>query len=137
MPDTLPQTPTPTQTVPPAPGASPAYDRLIDALNRLPRPMMTLGTVLVFGYAMADPAGFAARMRGLEQMPDALWWLLGGVISFYFGAREAHYFRQSQQAQGQQPRPQPATPEAAAPPPDLAALSAPNAALADWAARAH
>lgn len=86
---------TPAKSTTPAP-----YDRLIDALNRLPRPMMTIGTVLVFGFAMSDPEGFAARMKGLEQMPEALWWLLGGVISFYFGAREAHYYRQSHNGAG-------------------------------------
>ena len=32
-------------------------------------------------------------MVGLEQVPEPLWWLLGAVVSFYFGAREAYYFR--------------------------------------------
>lgn len=122
----------------PAPATAPAmapsaYDRLIDALNRLPRPMMTIGTVAVFAYAMTDPAGFAARMKGLEDMPEALWWLLGGVISFYFGAREAHYFRQTRGAPGADP----ATPAVAdATPADPAALPPlANAALADWQAQ--
>ena len=26
-------------------------------------------------------------------MPEPLWWLLGAIVSFYFGARELHYFR--------------------------------------------
>lgn len=115
----------------PAPATAPsAYDRLIDALNRLPRPMMTIGTVAVFAYAMADPAGFAARMQGLEEMPEALWWLLGGVISFYFGAREAHYFRQSRGGPGAEAAAADAAP---ADPAALAPLA--NAALADWQAQ--
>jgi hypothetical protein len=42
---------------------------------------------------MADPVGFAGRMQGLALVPDQLWWLLGAIVSFYFGARELHYFR--------------------------------------------
>jgi len=42
----------------------------------------------------ADPISFAERMVGLELVPDPLWWLLGAIVSFYFGARELHYFRE-------------------------------------------
>jgi hypothetical protein len=70
------------------------FDRLVDALNRLPRPVMALGTVGLFSYAMVDPIGFTTRMQGLDYVPDPLWWLLGAVVSFYFGAREMHHFRQ-------------------------------------------
>ncbi|MEO1551310.1 MAG: holin family protein [Pseudomonadota bacterium] len=76
--------------------ASPArswFDHLIDGLNRLPRPCLALGTLGLFVYAMADPIGFAARMQGLALVPDQLWWLLGAIVSFYFGARELHHFR--------------------------------------------
>lgn len=69
------------------------YDRIVDGLNRLPRPLMVLGSMALFGYGVADPAGFAQRMDGLRQMPDQLWWLLGAVVSLFFGAREAHHFR--------------------------------------------
>ena len=69
------------------------FDILIDGLNRLPRPALAMGTLGLFIYAMADPIGFASRMQGLELVPDPLWWLLGAIVSFYFGARELHYFR--------------------------------------------
>lgn len=69
------------------------FDRLINGLNRLPRPALALGTLGLFIYAMADPVGFASRMQGLVLVPDQLWWLLGAIVSFYFGARELHYFR--------------------------------------------
>jgi hypothetical protein len=42
---------------------------------------------------MANPENFAIRMQGLAYVPDPLWWLLGAVVSFYFGARELHYAR--------------------------------------------
>lgn len=70
-----------------------AFDRFVNALNRLPRPVLALGTVGLFAFAMADPAAFAVRMRGLAEVPDPLWWLLGAIVSFYFGARELHYAR--------------------------------------------
>jgi hypothetical protein len=42
---------------------------------------------------MGDPAGFSVRMQGLALVPEPLWWLLGAIVSFYFGARELHYQR--------------------------------------------
>lgn len=30
---------------------------------------------------------FAARMQGIALVPEPLWWLLGVIVSFYFGAR--------------------------------------------------
>lgn len=70
------------------------FDSLINGVNRLPRPILALGTVGLFVFAMMDPITFADRMQGLAYVPDPLWWLLGAVVSFYFGARELHYARQ-------------------------------------------
>lgn len=67
-------------------GAS-TFDRVIDGLNRLPRPAMAFGTLGLLGSAMTSPEWFAARMQGLALVPEPLWWLLGAVVSFYFGAR--------------------------------------------------
>lgn len=69
------------------------FDSAMNGFNRLPRPMLALGTIGLFVYAMTDPAGFAPRMQGLALVPDPLWWLLGAIVSFYFGARELHYAR--------------------------------------------
>ena len=69
------------------------FDRMINGLNRVPRPALALGTLGLFVYAMADPAAFAERMIGLNEVPEPLWWLLGAIVSFYFGARELHYAR--------------------------------------------
>ncbi len=114
------------------------FDRLVNGLNRLPRPMLAFGTLALFGYAMVDPDGFGARMTGLNQVPEPLWWLLGAIVGFYFGAREAHHFRARAPAS--------ATPGAAAPveharqpgrgrsKPTKAPApdDEPNAALDDW-----
>jgi hypothetical protein len=69
------------------------FDRMVNGLNRLPRPMLAFGTLGLFVYAMIDPEAFARRMVGLNAVPEPLWWLLGAIVAFYFGARETHYFR--------------------------------------------
>jgi hypothetical protein len=73
--------------------AGSAFDRFVGALNRLPRPLLAISTLALFAYAMADPEGFSERMVGLNLVPEPLWWLLGAVVSFYFGARELHHYR--------------------------------------------
>lgn len=69
------------------------FSRMMNAVNRLPRPALALGTLGLFVFAMTNPVGFAERMQGLAYVPEPLWWLLGAIVSFYFGAREMHYFR--------------------------------------------
>jgi len=98
------------------------FDRFVNGLNRLPRPMLAFGTLALFAYAMVDPPHFADRMVGLNEVPEPLWWLLGAVVSFYFGAREAHYFRtRSVTARSVSPGP-------------AAGGAGPNPALDDWRA---
>ncbi len=63
------------------------FDRFMNGLNRVPRPALALGTLGLFIAAMVDPVWFSARMTGLALVPDPLWWLLGAIVSFYFGAR--------------------------------------------------
>ncbi len=69
------------------------FDTAVNGLNRMPRPLLAFGTIGLFVYAMIDPQQFALRMVGLNAVPEPLWWLLGAVVAFYFGARETHYFR--------------------------------------------
>lgn len=63
------------------------FDRFMDAVNRLPRPALALGTLGLFVSAMTDPLWFSERMQGIALVPEPLWWLLGVIVSFYFGAR--------------------------------------------------
>ena len=63
------------------------FDRFMDALNRVPRPALALGTLALFVSAMVDPVWFAARMAGIALVPEPMWWLLGAIVSCYFGAR--------------------------------------------------
>jgi hypothetical protein len=63
------------------------FDRFMDGVNRLPRPMLALGTLGLFISAMVNPLWFSERMQGIALVPEPLWWLLGVIVSFYFGAR--------------------------------------------------
>ncbi|WP_299140723.1 holin family protein [uncultured Tateyamaria sp.] len=63
------------------------FDRIMDGVNRLPRPALALGTLGLFVSAMVAPLWFAERMQGIALVPEPLWWLLGVIVSFYFGAR--------------------------------------------------
>ncbi|WP_370401718.1 holin family protein [Sulfitobacter sp. JB4-11] len=63
------------------------FDRFMDGLNRLPRPALALGTLGLFISAMVEPLWFSERMQGIALVPEPMWWLLGVIVSFYFGAR--------------------------------------------------
>lgn len=114
------------------------FDRAIDGLNRLPRPMLALGTLGLFVAAMADPVWFSSRMVGVALIPEPLWWLMGAIVSFYFGARyqvKGQDFQRSAaqtvlmaQALAAERSQEPAKPAPAAP----EGAFTDNAALAEW-----
>ncbi|MDF3606188.1 holin family protein [Paracoccus sp. DMF-8] len=115
------------------------FDSFVNGLNRLPRPVLTMGTLGLFVYAMTEPEGFGLRMENLNLVPEPLWWLLGAIISFYFGAREAHYYRvRGFNRTVARNRPEttrsPASPKALASRVPVNDDFADNAALRDWAA---
>jgi len=66
---------------------STAWDSFIDGLNRLPRPLITLGILGLFVLAPADPIRFLEIARAYQIMPDGFWALLSIIIAFYFGGR--------------------------------------------------
>lgn len=63
------------------------WDSFIDGMNRLPRPLITLGILGLFVLAPADPIRFLQIARAYEIMPDGFWALLSIIIAFYFGGR--------------------------------------------------
>lgn len=63
------------------------FDRFMDGLNRLPRPMIVILTFAFFASAMFSPIWFAERMQGLVLVPEPIWWLAGTIVAFYFGGR--------------------------------------------------
>lgn len=112
------------------------FDGFVDGLNRLPRPLLTLGTLGLFVYAMAAPSGFTVRMHGLDTVPEPLWWLLGAIVSFYFGARELHHQRSRVAGIGQAVAEAKAVAAPRVAPQPLAAVAAVdpdrNRAVEDW-----
>ena len=122
------------------------FDRMIDGLNRLPRPLLAFGTIGLFVTAMVEPVWFAQRMQGVALVPEPLWWLMGAVVSFYFGARHqakaqdfqravAATFAQTPQAVANIERLERAShsrAEAPVIPPSDEAAFVDNAALEDW-----
>lgn len=116
------------------------FDRVIDGLNRLPRPMLALGTLGLFVSAMTSPDWFSSRMVGVALIPEPLWWLMGAIVSFYFGSRyqaKGQDFQRSvaetvlmgQALAADRGRTDPAVAPAS---PDTPRDYADNAALADW-----
>ena len=63
------------------------FDSIVNGLNRLPRPTLALGTIWVFAYAFYNPVKFAEGAQSLQLIPDELWWMMGGIVAFYFGVR--------------------------------------------------
>lgn len=110
------------------------FDAMVDGLNRLPRPVLAFATLALFAFAMWDPVSFSARMQGIALIPEPLWWLMGTVVAFYFGAREAAHFRAAKAPDAAQV----AAVQAAVrtiQPPDPSPPEPPaseNAALEDW-----
>ena len=74
------------------------FDRIMDGINRIPRPALALGTLALFVAAMISPSWFAERMQGIALVPEPLWWLLGAIVSFYFGSRHQFKGQQFQQS---------------------------------------
>ena len=53
------------------------FDRLVNGLNRLPRPLLAFGTIGLFVYAMTNPQDFALRMVGLNALAAPIFDALG------------------------------------------------------------
>jgi hypothetical protein len=63
------------------------WDSFVDGLNRLPRPLITLGILGLFVLAPTDPVRFLQIAQAYQVMPDGFWALLSVIIAFYFGGR--------------------------------------------------
>lgn len=63
------------------------YDAAVDALNRLPRPLMVFAIFALFVYAPYDPAAFVVLMQAYALVPEWLAAVAIAIIAFYFGSR--------------------------------------------------
>ena len=117
---------------------TPGFRSFLDSLNNLPGPVVVVSTSAMVGFAVLDPTGFAARMNGLNEVPEPLWWVMGGLVSFYFGAREMRFARGRAVVEAMAASVAPASLPGGEPAPVAGGATgdafADNAALRDWAA---
>lgn len=77
------------------------FDALVDGLNRLVRPMITLTVLGVIPAVMLRPEQMAVAFAALALLPTGYWALVSVIIGFYFGGRmqlKAQDFERSVQA---------------------------------------
>lgn len=65
------------------------WDSFIDGINRLPRPMMTFGTMAFIWYAIYDPEEFTYAIQALTIVPTPLWVIFGTIVGFWFAGKFA------------------------------------------------
>ena len=63
------------------------FDSLINGLNRLPRPLMALSALGMLYTPFFFPEVFFLAMQSMELVPEFLWYIIGGIFTFYFGTR--------------------------------------------------
>ncbi|NKD76964.1 hypothetical protein HEQ60_04205 [Haematospirillum sp. H1815] len=70
------------------------WDRGIDSLNRLPRPLMALGVIALMAWPAINPRTFAEAMQSYTMMPDWLVQLVMAVVLAYFVSRTVEKIRE-------------------------------------------
>lgn len=64
------------------------FDSLIDGLNRLPRPLITLWiSWLVLVLPISDRVLFTEIMLAYSSVPEMFWYIFASILAFYFGGR--------------------------------------------------
>lgn len=63
------------------------FDRLMDGVNRLPRPLMVLGLLWMLVETARNPEAMARVFGAWAVLPEAAWVVFGIVVTFYFGGR--------------------------------------------------
>lgn len=63
------------------------FDRFVDGLNRLPRPLIVLGIIWLLARAVMDPIRATEEFTALSIIPTPIWVIIGSVVAFFFGGR--------------------------------------------------
>ncbi len=77
------------------------FDSLVDGINRLIRPVVTLTLLAAMPAAFLWPQSVDLAFAALASLPDAYWAVLSLVLAFYFGGRmqlKGQDFRQREMA---------------------------------------
>jgi hypothetical protein len=67
------------------------FDRVIDGLNRLPRPMMVFGVFGLLIYTPVDPVHMAEVFASWALIPAGMWAIIATIVAFFFGGRQQLY----------------------------------------------
>ena len=63
------------------------WDRFVDSLNRLPRPLFTFGLFYLFVLGFINPERLHEYFIVLSQAPDMFWAVGLTIIGFWFGSK--------------------------------------------------
>jgi len=70
-----------------APEKKGIFNQIVDAANRMVRPLFTYGIVAMFVWAAVDPVNFTLTVQALQIIPELLWYIMMTIIGFWFGGR--------------------------------------------------
>jgi len=63
------------------------FNMLVDAANRLVRPLFTYGIIIMFWWAATQPEHFVVYIKTLQIVPESMWYIMWTIIAFWFGGR--------------------------------------------------
>lgn len=63
------------------------FDGMVDGLNRLPRPILTLGAIVILLLPVFDIALATEVFAAWSIIPPAIWALITVIVTFFFGGR--------------------------------------------------
>ena len=63
------------------------FDSIIDGICRLPRPLFAFGAMYLCVLPVIDPIYASQVFVSFGLIPAELWYVIGGIIGFYFGFR--------------------------------------------------
>ena len=82
------------------------WDSFWNGINRMPRPLFVVTIFIYFNLSWANSELFDISNEGLSRVPKNMWWIMGAIISFYFGSR--HFQKMGEMKTRRDNPPQPA-----------------------------
>ena len=72
------------------------FDRFVNGVNRLGRPLLLIGVILFFMWGIMDPVGFVVVMEAFGKTPEWIATAVLLVISIFGGGRVISDFKKKQ-----------------------------------------
>ena len=63
------------------------FDRLMDGVNRMPRPLLVMGVFGLLVWTARDPVGASKVFTSWAIIPSEFWYVVLAIVTFYFGGR--------------------------------------------------